>query len=153
MRSSHTKDKVQSELVPPVISECALGISSPCTSHNTIQQIGSSLGVGGSDTDIMNIAKTQLGCDTEKCVLSKSHLDERVVRTEIAERLKIAGPTDSRLLSNVNIDKILAQWKPRFQGFFPYNFNMLNYASYSYSNGYILDKPEDRKSTRLNSSH
>jgi hypothetical protein len=71
-----------------------------------------------------------------------SKLGEDVVEHEININLKVEGPTDSKLLSNINIDSTLQQWTIRWSDFYPYNFHMLNYASYSYRNGRVVHKPD-----------
>jgi hypothetical protein len=102
------------------------------------------MGVVGDDKKIIETAKEKLNCENERCVLGKliPQLGEDRVRHEINTYLKVKGPTDSKLLSNVHIDSTLRQWAGVYKDFFPYNFNMLNYASYAYDNGYILHHPD-----------
>lgn len=142
------KDEVISALIPDTISECAIYLEKPagepCTSAETIEEIGKALNVTGSPAQIIEAAKTHLGCENERCVLGKLTpvLGEERVRKEISAVLKVKGPTDTQLLSNIHIDTTLKQWSLKFTDFFPYNFNMLNYASYSYDKGYVYKRPD-----------
>ena len=140
---------VAKKLMPSTISECAsyLGDTAgkTCVSINTVEKITIATGIKEQDADsTMKAVKEKLGCDTDRCALTKlsSVLGAGVAENEIALRLKIKGPTDSKLLSNVNIDSVLQQWKLVFRDFYPYNFNMLNYASYAWVNGRIANHPD-----------
>jgi hypothetical protein len=143
------KDDVVRELIPEHVSECALwtgkGHDEPCVSAAMIGDIKKHINAGaGSHKDVMDSAKAKTNCTSEKCVLEalKPHLGEARVKAEIANSLKITGPTDTKLLSNINIDAIMRQYMNKFPSFFPYNFNMLNYASYRFENGYVIDTPD-----------
>ena len=145
---SAKKDDVISTLIPDKISECAVYLNKsanePCMSNQTIDLIGTTLSVSGDSNKIISEAKSKLGCDSERCILGKltNQLGEQRVRNEITYNLKVKGPADNKLLSNVHIDGTLRQWANVYKDFFPYNFNMLNYASYAYENGYILNHPD-----------
>lgn len=140
------KDETITNLIPENISECALYLNkppgAPCMSSDTIAMIGSALNINGNN--IVEEAKAKLNCENERCVLGKltNQLGEERVRREINLYLKVKGPTNSQLLSNVHIDSTLRQWTKPYPMFFPYNFNMLNYASYAYEDGYILHHPD-----------
>lgn len=142
------KDAVTAKLIPEQISECAIYLKKehgePCMSSDAISAVSAAVGVSGTAAQILKGAKNKLACDSERCVLSKlsSAIGEAQTRREINTRLKVKGPTDSKLLSNIHIDSTLKQWASIFPHFFPYNFNMLNYASYAYENGYILNHPD-----------
>lgn len=141
------KDDTIADLIPNEITECSLTSinGATCMSVDTVQKIGKIIHIHDSDpTAIVAAAKTKLQCETERCVLTNlmSELGEIVVRREINVNLKVVGPTDAKLLSNVNIDNVMKQWGGVYKDFFPYNFNMLNYASYSYSHGYVYEKPD-----------
>jgi hypothetical protein len=137
------KDATISKLIPDTISECALYLDrapgQPCVSNEILSAI-----MAATSSTSMADAKAKLGCDTERCVLGKlsSQIGADRVRKEIATVLKLRGPTDTKLLSNVDIDETLRQWHVGYPAFFPYNFNMLNYASYSFRNGYIEHTPD-----------
>jgi hypothetical protein len=140
------KDTVVGKLIPNEISECALYLNKQpgetCMSNETVNMVGQVLNIS---SNIINTAKEKLGCENERCILGKliPHLGEDRVRHEINTYLKIKGPTGNELLSNVHIDSTLKQWSANvFNDFFPYNFNMLNYASYAYDNGYVLHRPD-----------
>ncbi len=140
-------DKIVSKLIPEHISECALYLGNTqghCMSDEAANKVGTAIGVIGNAPDIISAAKSKLGCDTERCVLSKlaSKIGEEQVRREIITNLKVVGPTDSKLLSNINIDATLKQWSLLKPQFFPFSFNMRNYASYSYQAGRILPQPD-----------
>ncbi|SIP86074.1 Cysteine protease [Pacmanvirus A23] len=143
-----SKDDTVSKLIPEHISECAVYLNKPagepCSSEETVQLVSKSLNVTGNSKEIISAAKEKLGCESERCVLGKltPQLGEQRVRHEINTYLKVKGPTDNKLLSNVHIDSTLRQWANIYKDFFPYNFNMLNYASYAYDNGYILNHPD-----------
>lgn len=142
------KDKVTANLIPDQISECALYLEKApgevCMSQDAVAAVSSAIGVTGDATTVITAAKEKLGCENERCVLGKliPVLGEDRVRHEINTYLKVKGPTDSKLLSNIHIDSTLRQWAGAFKDFYPYNFNMLNYASYAYDNGYILHHPD-----------
>jgi hypothetical protein len=142
------KDAIVSKLIPDNISECAIylnkPIDEPCMSTEVIDQVAKAIGVTGDKQTIVATAKEKLGCENERCVLGKliPKLGEDTVRREINTYLKVKGPTDGQLLSNIHIDSTLRQWTNAFPDFYPYHFNMLNYASYAYDNGYILHHPD-----------
>lgn len=135
------------KLIPESVSECAIHVKSDvCMSEKTARAIAASAGVPVQlpPRKIVEEVKKKWDCDTERCVLTHAvpYIGEARVRQEIFANLKIKGPTDSKLLSNVNIDNTLKQWSIVFQDFFPYNFNMINYASYSFNNGYVENRPD-----------
>jgi len=147
-RESVEKDKIVSQLVKDNISECAVYLNrapgEPCIAPETTKKIGAALGITGSPAEIVNSSKQKLSCDSERCLLGQL---ERVIGRDRAEyekkvHLKIEGPTDSSLLSNKNIDGVMFQWSIAFPEFYAYNFNMKNYASYSWRNGRVNDSPD-----------
>lgn len=138
------KDDVVSVLIPDNISECALSAPNThmqpyCMSKQTMTKVTNIVGI----SDISSV-KTVLGCESERCVLSKlaKDLGEELVNREISRNLKVRGPTDNKLLNNVDIDTTMGQWGLHNPEFYPYNFHMLNYASYSYNNGRIYNTPD-----------
>lgn len=142
------KDPVTQKLIPDQISECALYLGKKpgetCVTDTMAKSIGLTIGVSGDSEKIMETAKGKLGCNTEICVLGKleSKLGQNAVKSEIKKTMKVNGPTSTKLLSNSDIDSTLQQWALRFTDFFPYNFNMINYASYSFHNGDIHNRPD-----------
>ena len=148
--SSVKKDKVMLDLIPDTISECAIYLNrkpgEPCSRDPIINKIANIMGVKSSDKQsIIESAKKQLGCETEDCVLTKLAPDIGYtdVDNEIAITMKIKGPTDSSLLSNFNCDETLRQWSTgKYTNFFPFNFNMLDYASYSLQNNRVINSPD-----------
>lgn len=146
-KSPAIKDSVLLNLIPDNISECAIYLQktegAACMSDSTLNLVGEILNIPNSK-HIINEAKNKLDCEDERCVLTKlsSKIGSDRVKQEIDTSLKINGPTDVKLLSNINIDSILKQYAVKYHTFYPYNFNMLNYASYSYNEGYINNTPD-----------
>lgn len=139
-------DASLNKLIPDDISDCAIGIEGPvCTDATSLSKISKSLGIKSTDPeDIIKAAKEKLDCTSEKCVVHKSEsaLGKQLVSSIIELRFKPQGPTDNALLSNVNIDAIMKQWSHIYEDFFPYNFNMRNYASFSFRDGRVLNEPD-----------
>ena len=139
------KDPIVSSIIPETISECSLVAegkgTNHCMSKGTLQRIGKELNIKG---DVITNAKKKLGCDSEKCILHKleDELGDKVVKRELLENYKIKGPTDTKLLNNINIDTILKQWMLSNKEFFAYNFNMIDYAKHRIENGEVLDEPD-----------
>ena len=139
---------IGSNIIPKYIDECALYLQKPpgsvCMSDGMVREVGRTIGAAGKPPEILSVAKQKTGCTTERCVLQKLApvLGESRVKAEINTYLKLTGPTDTQLLSNVNIDRTLQQWALKFSDFFPYNFNMINYATHSYRDGYIYNTPD-----------
>lgn len=141
------KDMVVSRLIPDTISECAayLGTAASCISPSTIGALAAALkDETGSTATIVERAKEHFDCDTERCVLERAAdlLGEKITSGELKHRFKVKGPTSSNLLSNVNIDAVLQQLASAHTDFYAYNFNMRNYAQYSYVNGRVINKPD-----------
>jgi hypothetical protein len=149
----YEKDTIVSKLLPDTITSCALhtGKSSnePCISSATVNKISDILNIDGDATSIITQAVDKLECDStngnfgEFCVIKKlkNKIGESIVEKELNNE-KISGPTDNKLLSNIHIDAIMRQWAKVFHDFFPYNFNMRNYADYSYVNGRVVNSPD-----------
>lgn len=146
------KDEIVKKLMPDVVPECIIGKSGHCVSEHTAYKIASVLSIGGStqkqkpsSMDIIQAAKEKLQCDTEMCILEalEPQIGSNIVRAEISSSFKVkGGPTDNKLLSNVNIDKVMQVYAKKFPGFYPFNFNMRNYASYSFVNGRTISSPD-----------
>lgn len=131
-------------LIPKKQSECAtylnldndISDSDVCSSQQLIERVArvTNLDANLADTRaIIDGAKKITECDTERCVLTKlrPQLGNKVVNHELDTRFKVEGPRGSDWLGDNNIDATLKQWHIKFPDFFPYNFNMRNYASYS----------------------
>lgn len=138
------KDVVILKLIPAETSECAVWLQTEpvCSSDKIVNMIGERMGVSGAAADVIDAAKKKLSCDSERCVVEKSGLSTQIVRGELADRFKVEGPLSPALLSNVNIDNIMNQYSAAFTDFFPYNFNMRDYAKYSFSAGRVLHEPD-----------
>ncbi len=137
--------KIFREAVGDVVTECSLaarGEGNTCAPTQVI-----SIALKSVKAKDLSEAKKKTGCDNEKCVIAsvaKMAAGENVI--EISKSLstdyKISGPTTDKLLSNTNIDNILAQWSRAIPGFFAYNFNMIDYAKYSWRNSSVSNSPD-----------
>ena len=147
--------------IPSVVSDCSLifqennngasnELKSTCLSSATLTVVSKSLGTTKSIDDIKN----KTNCPDDKCIIqvatSRNLIDKATANREIAN-LKIEGPTDNKLLSNINIDSILHQWQTKFTDFYAYNFNMLNYMDYSFRNGRTVEEPDTLATVSWNS--
>jgi hypothetical protein len=104
-----------------------------CLPDKVLSAISSEVGSAPAASAI----KAKLDCRDDHCILAKTgrnHLG--------ALYLKLRGPTSAELLSNINIDGVLAQWKVIWPKFFPYNFNMRNFASYSFGPDGVVHSPD-----------
>jgi hypothetical protein len=142
------KDAEINKLVPSTIGECALGTGQdgPCSPAPVVAAIGTIVGAKGPD--IMETAKKQTNCATEKCVIKalapqlEQELGPQLVHGVLANNFKVDGPRDASWLSNVNIDAVMAQWGAKFKGFYPWSFNMTNYKNYSFRNNQVVHEPD-----------
>jgi hypothetical protein len=100
--------------------------------------IGSAL----TPVEVIAEAKKITGCKTEKCVISHSKVATKINMAQELNRLKYEGPVNDQLLSNVNIDATMNQWKSKFGTFFPYNFNMVDYKSHRFRDGRVENVPD-----------
>lgn len=144
LTSDMPKDNIITGLIPAGTSECAVWLQTTavCSSDAAISMIGKSVGVGGSPTEVIAAAKEKLSCGTEKCVVERAGLPQQIVRGELALRFKQEGPLSPALLSNINIDGIMAQYSAAFPEFFAYNFHMRDYAKYSFRSGRVVASPD-----------
>jgi hypothetical protein len=121
------------ELIPDVITECSVIYSDKpvCSSDATIKDIKESFDITSNDlVEIITTAKEATGCATEKCVLKKISTSNSAKDMKI--RFKVEGPVGTNLLSNSNIDTVLAQFATFWPEFYAYNFNMADYDKYSF---------------------
>ena len=131
------KDKTIARLIPANVSECSIirGASgNHCSTDKTAADVEKLLEVSSMDE-----AKSKLNCRTERCVLENVAHALPQAKEEIGVVLKVKGPTDSKLLSNAHIDATMRQFAVKFPEFYPYNFNMRNYADYHFSRGKVLE--------------
>lgn len=139
-------DPTVRKLIPTEVGDCALGVEgSICSTEKVIKKIADAVGAeNASPEQVIETAKKSTGCDSERCVLGRLEnvIGKKEVKTELHTRFKIEGPTDNSLLTNTNIDDILKQWQVQFPTFFAHNFNMRNYASYSWRNGEVIPRPD-----------
>lgn len=145
------KDNTTKTLIPDVISECALYLhkekNEPCMSAEMNLVVAAitaaPIEIHSSHSKVLTHAMKETKCESERCVLeSLSNKIGPSAKKEINAVLKIRGPTDSKLLSNINIDAVLHQWALNFTDFYPFSFNMRNYASYSFIDGTVVPKPD-----------
>ncbi len=135
------------KIIPANISDCSIvstATTPSCLQPGTLQVIAEAIQVT-NDESVLPAARSRLNCPDNKCVVekmvSRGLIDKKTGYMEIAN-LKLAGPTDNALLNNTNIDHILQQWMIKFPRFFAYNFNMLNYADYSFRDGTTISAPD-----------
>lgn len=123
-------DKSIINLIPPRISECALylGVSAKTCMSGAVEQKVKEV----TRSKTVEEAKKITSCDSERCVLTKlrPQLGNDVVNAELDMRFKVEGPRNSDWLTDSHIENIVKQWSVKWRNFFPYNFNMRNYASY-----------------------
>lgn len=163
------KDSVISRILPDEVPECIGAIArGHCISTETVEKINTALKDRVSNKDIAGArdtadaagakdiagkldpiavierAKAVTGCDTESCILKalEPDLGRAIVSGELTNNFTVKGPTDNKLLSNINIDTVMKQYADLFPGFYPYNFNMRNYASYRFRKGYVEASPD-----------
>lgn len=144
-----------SSIIPgDISSECSVfradnkgNFPAVCMDTNTLSKVKESLNITNNKStpgEILEVAKKETSCDTEVCVLEalESKIGKQKVSQELFKNFKHEGPTNDKLLSNYNIDDLLRQFAMHDPSFVPLNFNMLNYASYSFVNGEVLDRPD-----------
>lgn len=143
------KDKTVAELIPDLITPCALGVGgSTCVGEKTITVVARHLGIADVDpVKVIEAARAATNCGTEKCAVTAvaaelTGADHAVISSDIAISYKVAGPTGTKLLSNFNIDAGLRQWAATRPDFFPYNFNMRDYASNSFVDRTVVHQPD-----------
>jgi len=141
-------DTTISKLVPSEISECAIHLgkkaNEPCATPAMVGKLREITGENGSTTAVVEAAKKIAGKKSEKeaIIALAPRIGREIVNRELALVHKVEGPTDSKLLSNINIDDTLRQWMTAFPGFFAYNFNMLDYAKNSFSSNGVVNQPD-----------
>jgi len=120
-------------LVDTSVSECSLinKDKEVCASDNAVKHIANVIGVNPNEdkSKIIETAKKETNCDSERCVIEKTIKDEGVKQRELATNFKLDGPVGIELLSNFNIDNTLQQWKVKYPKFFPYDFNMRDFKA------------------------
>lgn len=145
------KSTIIESAIPNIISEFSLTSGCKhgqvCAPDNVVDAMADKLNMSYNDpSEVIELAKSKLNCETEKCVVIKmaNMIKNRVpdIGNIILKKYKIKGPTDAALLNNVVIDNTLKQWSVHYSDFFPYNFNMVNYASYSLRHGKTVNEPD-----------
>lgn len=138
-----TKDAVTKVLVPEIVSECSLiregEYRGTCLSDKAVTYLAKKAGIpvaGITDEETVEAIKKRYGNASDRDLVSE--LPENMVSEEMLN-LKIPGPKGTELLSNTDIDGILKQWESAFDGFFAYNFNMLDYTMWSFRNGRVVE--------------
>lgn len=143
---STIKDTVTSVLIPKEVSECSLvrdgSYRGTCLSDKAVDYLATKMGIttkGMSDEETISMIHKRYGTKDDKALIE--NLPENMVSEEVLN-LKIPGPKGTELLSNNDIDGILKQWEAAFDDFFAYNFNMLDYTSYSFKDGRVRNEPD-----------
>jgi Ulp1 protease family, C-terminal catalytic domain len=149
-------EQIFRKVVPNKVTECSLANARGeiCIRDKALEEISKVHGIGLTDpAQILVEAKKKTGCVTQKCVLEKTLQVSRNSAPETAKSfhvdVKRHGPTDSHFLSNSHVDNILQQWQALVEGFFAYNFNMLNYAKYSWRNNAVNNNPDTLATVNL----
>jgi hypothetical protein len=137
----YERPKLVEELMPK-LSECSIVASGQtCIGESASAVVYKTLGVNN-----MEEAKVATGCETEKCAvqtaLKRAGVHRQKIEGILAIHYKPDGPTGTELLSNINIDAIMRQYGARWPEFFPYNFNMRDYASFSFVDGEVIHRPD-----------
>ena len=141
-------------LLPDKITECSLispgAHTGVCSSDDAIGTMAQIAGYGKLDTtdvssmtaaqkqSIVDSTKQKLRCDTELCVLRSDSFRNlygyKKSMNEIQTNFKVKGPTDTKLLNNINIDETLRQWALKYNSshnkFYAFGFNMRNFKEY-----------------------
>jgi hypothetical protein len=135
------------QTIPRIITGCSL--TAPDEKVCDAEAVAESVKIVGAST--LEEAIKATSCGTIKCLVSEAatrggsaHLRESVQR-----HFKLAGPTDVRLLSNNDIDNILAQWMAARPDFYAWKFNMLNFKEQSFRNGRVYNEPDTLATVRL----
>ena len=131
------------------ISDCSImrGKAKTCITKPVINQIEKTTGISASTPcELVEKAAENLGCKVEdkvgkeKCVLKKlsesGKIDPEIVRKELKNNYKISGPTNTDLLSNIEIDKFMRQIAHFYPKFFACPFAMVDFVNY----GHFLSK-------------
>lgn len=146
--TSHTVDKTIRAIMPEKITECAIAFEgkSTCSDEILAGKIAEIIKSSARTTEaIIDDAKKATGCATEKCavekVISRAASKQRT-KAILTRFFKIDGPTNTKLLSNINIDTSMMQFASVKPHFFPHPFNMLDYASNSFIDGEVVNTPD-----------
>lgn len=106
-----------------------------CSGEPVLRALAEFSGAAGPAPAVVAAAAEQLGCDSELCVVSHPAFrkflgkDPALLRGALQD-FKPAGPRDSTaLLSNVEIDSVLAQWVRVFPGFCHCPFAMMDFEA------------------------
>lgn len=131
--------------LPTQISECSLDVDgSVCSDTSLVIEIDKVLDINiaavpiaqlNNDTakQVIDVAKRLTNCDSEKCVLNSSAIQNKVNRDVLRKsqkRFKPSGPHNStKLLSNFNIDNVLGNFVEikKHHGFYHMNFQMMDF--------------------------
>jgi len=139
------KDQTTIKLVPEEVSECSLvrkgTTKGTCLSDQAIAFLSKKAGIdlGAPDHEVVESLKKRYSVHSDKDLVDV--LPDDLAKKEI-KNFKIDGPSGVELLSNTDIDMILAQWQTAFPDFYPYNFNMRDYTQYSFRNGHVINEPD-----------
>lgn len=139
------KDNVIKGIIPEVVSECGLMRKGPsnntCFSNEAVAILASKAGISDTGNVAKNIEKVRntFGVTDDRELLS--YLPDNTAKKEI-KNFKLTGPSGVQLLSNVDIDGILAQWAIAYPNFYAYTFNMIDYTSYSFRDGRVINEPD-----------
>lgn len=119
-------------------NDCAFNIEKKgefCAPDEIVDKLKQSLGGDIDEKTALTTLKTNLGCQTETCVLSNPKI-QQIIGPDIAskvihENFKPTGPRDNtNWLSNMDIDSVLAQVQKKYadKGFLHIDFQMIDFA-------------------------
>lgn len=149
-----SKDKIVGGLIPERISECAIWVhgaaanpATPCMRESTLKEIAAKLGAD-AEKNVLSAVMARTGCATERCVAERAAATIPAAKEDLRDRYKVRGSTGNALLSNTQIDAVMRQFGKKFPDFFPYNFNMRDYASNSFRDGTVHNTPDSLATVR-----
>jgi len=146
--AKHAVDETIRKVMPDKITECSIAYEgkSTCADDQLANSIAHVIKSNAkTSSEIIADAKKQTGCTTEKCVVEKTIgkvEDEKTTKAILTRYFKVSGPTNTKLLSNVDIDTIMMQFNMAKPDFFPHPFNMRDYASNSFVRGEVVNSPD-----------
>ena len=137
--------------LPATPSPCALDIpGNVCSTPAAIGAIksylvenGNTAAANATDEVVVKIAKDNLKCDTEACVLKSDEVEAAANTTSIKKELRQSlrrtrqeGPSNNLdLLNNNDIDGVLDRLSDVHQDFYHMNFQMIDFAGEKNNNG------------------
>lgn len=152
-RKAAKKDETMRALLPEKVTDCAIGAKGDvCLNDDVLAKLRQVMKMeNAAAKEVMAAAKKKTNCGDEKCVVKAmaDDLGPRLVKDTLKFAFKIDGPTDSELFDHISIEHVMMQYRFRDKTFFPYNFNMINYADCSFRNGRVLNTPDTLATVKM----